>query len=67
MTLNLPLSDDERLFASGIASAKVRRSILSAKYSPQFRKICYLCSKFGKSAEYYSARNDKSRNKETTK
>jgi hypothetical protein len=33
MTLDLPLSDDERLFASGIASAKVRRRILSAKYS----------------------------------
>jgi hypothetical protein len=34
MTLDLPLSDDKQLFASGIAVAKVRRRILSSKYSP---------------------------------
>ena len=65
MTLNLPSSDDERLFASGIASAKVRRRILSAKFSSLFRKICYLCSEFSKSAEYYSAKINKISNKET--
>ena len=65
MTLDLPLSDDERLFASGIASTKVRRRNLSAKYSSQFRKICYLCSVFRKSAEYYSAKMNKNRNKGT--
>ena len=65
MTLNLPLSDDEWLFASGIASAKVRRRILSAKYASEFRKICYLCSEFSKSAEYYSAKMNKISNKGT--
>lgn len=65
MTLDLPLSDDERLFASGIASAKVRRRILSAKFSSLFRKIYYLCSVFSKSAEYYSAKMNKISNKET--
>lgn len=64
MTLIFPLSDDKRLSASGIASAKVRRRILFAKYSPQFRKIYYLCSELSKSAEYYSARISKNRNKE---